>query len=128
MKQVLIVDDASTVRLYYRSILEANGFCVREAANGVEGLERALDARFDLIVVDVNMPKMDGYTLVRALREEAATAAVPTLMISTEAQHADECAAFSAGANVYLVKPVAPALLGTLAAMLTAHEQPGAAS
>jgi len=65
MKRVLVIDDATTVRLYYRQILEARGFAVEEAGNGYEGLEKALAGQFDLYVVDVNMPKMDGYTATR---------------------------------------------------------------
>ena len=84
-KRILVVDDGMTTRLYYRSVFETAGFVVEEAANGLEGLERALVEPFDLLVVDVNMPKMDGYTLIERLRGDAAGQAVPIVTISTEA-------------------------------------------
>jgi two-component system chemotaxis response regulator CheY len=110
--RVLIVDDSSLVRLYYRSGLEKVGFEVEQAINGIEAMERALSKSFDLLIVDVNMPRMDGFTFVRALRRAAAeVATLPVLMISTEAEMQDIAAARAAGANFYLVKPVAEAAL-----------------
>ena len=105
--RVLVVDDASLVRMYYRGVLERAGFFVDEALNGIEGLERVLGAAYDLLVVDVNMPKMDGYSFLRALRgREPPIRSIPALMTSTEAGDGDREAARSAGANFYLVKPL----------------------
>ena len=110
--RVLVVDDSSLVRLYYRSALEKAGFEVEQAINGIEAMERALSQPFDLVVVDVNMPRMDGLTFLRALRRGAAdVATLPALMISTESETQDVVAAQAAGANFYLVKPVAEAQL-----------------
>lgn len=106
-ENILVVDDATVVRLYYRMILEAEGYLVEEAINGVEGLEKALQAPFDLCIVDVNMPLMDGYAFLHALRREPFTHAMPAMMTSTEAAPEDLRAALEAGANSYLVKPVA---------------------
>ena len=109
---VLIVDDASLVRMYYRGILEKAGFVVDEALNGIEGLERVLSAPYDILVVDVNMPKMDGYSFLRALRRrEPPIRSIPALMTSTAAGDGDREAARSAGANFYLVKPLPEAVL-----------------
>ena len=69
--RVLVVDDSSLVRLYYRSALEKAGFEVEQAINGIEAMERALSQPFDLVIVDVNMPRMDGFTFLRALRRGA---------------------------------------------------------
>ena len=105
--RVLIIDDSSLVRLYYRSALEKAGFEVEQAINGIEAMERALSQPFDLVIVDVNMPRMDGFTFVRALRRVATdVASMPALMISTEGEMQDIAAARAAGANFYLVKPV----------------------
>ena len=105
--RILIVDDSSLVRLYYRSALEKAGFEVEQAINGIEAMERTLSQPFDLVIVDVNMPRMDGFTFVRALRRIATdVASMPALMISTEAEMQDIAAARAAGANFYLVKPV----------------------
>jgi two-component system chemotaxis response regulator CheY len=112
MKRILIVDDAATVRMYYRSILEDAGYEVTEAINGVEALEKALPEPFDLYIVDVNMPKLDGYGFLRQFRVED-VAQAPAIMVSTEAEEQDMLAAFLAGANCYLSKPVKPEQLLT---------------
>lgn len=105
--RVLVVDDASLVRMYYRGVLEKAGFAVDEALNGIEGLERVLLAPYDLLVVDVNMPKMDGFSFLRAVRgREPPIRSIPALMTSTEAGDDDRAAAREAGANFYLVKPL----------------------
>ena len=84
-KRILVIDDASLVRLYYRGALERAGFEVVEALNGIEALERLLDAPADLIVADVNMPQMDGLSFLRALRAKGPPlSSIPSLVISTE--------------------------------------------
>jgi two-component system, chemotaxis family, chemotaxis protein CheY len=118
--RVLIVDDSSLVRLYYRSALEKAGFEVEQAINGIEAMERTLSQPFDLVIVDVNMPRMDGFTFVRTLRRVATdVASTPALMISTEAEVQDVAAARAAGANFYLVKPVSEAELVRHVCVLT---------
>ncbi|MFC7527184.1 response regulator [Actinoplanes sp. GCM10030250] len=117
--RVLVVDDAATVRLYHTSLLSEAGFEVAEAANGLEAVEAALITAFDLFVVDVNMPKMNGYTCVETLRSETVGTAAPVLMISTEDRPGDADRAYEAGANLYLVKPVAGDRLVRIATMLT---------
>jgi two-component system chemotaxis response regulator CheY len=105
MKRILIVDDAATVRMYHRSILEDAGYSVAEAINGVEALEKSLQEPFDLYIVDINMPKLDGYGFLRQLRSED-IAQAPAIMVSTEEAEHDQTAAFRAGANCYIAKPV----------------------
>ena len=107
MKRVLIVDDAATVRMYHRGVLESGGFAVEEALNGIEALERALETPFDLLLVDINMPKLDGFGLLKEMRRQEIPQP-PAIMVSTEAAARDEMAAYRAGANCYLVKPVRP--------------------
>jgi two-component system chemotaxis response regulator CheY len=118
-KRILIVDDGMTTRLYYRSVFESAGFAVDEAANGLEGLERALLDAFDLMIVDVNMPKMDGYAMIARLRADSTMQAVPIVTISTEAAGCDADRAYEAGADLYLVKPATPAILIETARLLT---------
>jgi two-component system chemotaxis response regulator CheY len=106
-KRILVVDDASLVRRFYRDALERAGFEVDEALNGVEALEKVLGESYDLVIVDVNMPQMDGITFLRTLRRQsAAVSSLPSLVTSTEADQQDAAAARAAGANFYLVKPV----------------------
>ena len=116
---ILVVDDAALVRVYYRSILEAAGFRVEEALNGLEALERLLAGPVDLLIVDINMPQMDGLTFLRTLREkEDPTASIPALVTSTESAPTDLAAARAAGANYYLPKPREGERLVELARML----------
>jgi two-component system, chemotaxis family, chemotaxis protein CheY len=118
-KTILVVDDAALVRVYYRSILEEAGFRVEEALNGLEALEALLGKPADLLVVDINMPQMDGLTFLRVLRDRAdPLAAIPALVTSTESAQADVAAARAAGANFYLLKPVERGQLVEFARML----------
>ena len=64
-KRILVVDDSSLVRLYYRDALEKAGFEVEQAINGIEAMEKVLVQPFDLVIVDVNMPRMDGFSFLR---------------------------------------------------------------
>jgi two-component system, chemotaxis family, chemotaxis protein CheY len=118
-KTILVVDDAATVRMYHGGILRAAGFAVTEAANGYEALESSIEHPFDLMVVDVNMPRMDGYELVSAVRREGPNRATPIVMVSTESATVDAERAYASGANVYLSKPVKAAELVGLASALT---------
>ena len=118
--RILVVDDSSLVRLYYRSALEKAGFEVEQAINGLEAMERVLSQPFDLVIVDVNMPRMDGFSFLRSLRCRAAdVASIPALMISTESEMQDIAQARASGANFYLVKPVAEADLVRHVCVLT---------
>jgi len=118
--RILVVDDSSLVRLYYRAALEKAGFVVEQAINGIEAMEKVLSEAFDLVIVDVNMPRMDGFTFLRALRTAAGdVSTVPALMISTESEIQDIAEARAAGANFYLVKPVAEAELVSHVSVLT---------
>jgi two-component system chemotaxis response regulator CheY len=118
--RILVIDDSSLVRLYYRSTLEKAGFHVEQAINGIEAIEKVLSEQFDLVIVDVNMPRMDGITFLRSLRSGAPDAAtVPALMISTESEMQDVSEARAAGANFYLVKPVTETELVRYVCVLT---------
>ena len=112
-KTILIVDDASLVRLYYRSILEEAGLHIEESLNCLEALEKLLTVPADMLIVDVNMPQMDGMTFLARLRsQELPVAAIPALVTSTEAGQKDFDSARTAGANFYMVKPIdAPTLI-----------------
>ena len=117
--RVLVVDDSALVRRYYRGALEQRQFDVAEALNGLEALEKLLAEPADLLIVDINMPTMDGLTFVETLRRQALPiASIPVVMASTESGPQDFTAARSSGANYYLVKPIAREKLQQIAAML----------
>lgn len=106
MKTVMIVDDANTVRIYHRALISSPSRQVEEAENGVEALEKSIGRNIDLFMVDVNMPKMDGYRLCQEIRRSDVLNQVPIIMISTEAASSDATRAYECGANFYMIKPV----------------------
>jgi two-component system chemotaxis response regulator CheY len=111
MKKVMIVDDAATVRMYHGDILRQAGYEVVEAFNGVEALEKVLASPVDLMLVDINMPLMDGYSFLREVRMHNDTMHIPAIMISTESEQSDREKAYLNGANDYMIKPVRPDVL-----------------
>ncbi len=118
-KTILVIDDASLVRLYYRTALEGAGFHVDEAMNGLEALEKLLANPVHLLIVDINMPQMDGLTFLDTVRRKSRElASIPALVTSTESAEADFAAARAAGANYYLVKPIDQARLVEFAGLL----------
>ncbi len=117
-KNVLIVDDSTTVRMYHKQILTNAGYECEEAENGMEALEKAQHKKYDLYIVDINMPVLDGYSFVKRLREGEGHIA-PVIMVSTESESKDMELAYESGASLYLVKPVKPEELLINAKLLT---------
>jgi len=117
-KKVLIVDDSLTVRLYHKQILEKEGYICDEAENGMEALEKAQLNNYDLFLVDINMPVLDGYSFVKRLRSGEGNIA-PVIMVSTESEEMDMDLAYESGASMYLIKPVRPEDLLLNVKMLT---------
>jgi DNA-binding response OmpR family regulator len=103
MQRILIIEDELPMRTALADLLQANGYRVIVAVDGVAGLERALDERPDLILLDVMMPGLDGFTVCREIRRRIAT--VPMIMITAKGQVEDRVNGLDAGADDYLVKP-----------------------
>ena len=118
MKKVLIVDDAVTVRKYERQMVENLGIETDEAINGLEALEKLMQQRYDLLLVDINMPKMTGYELLEEMRKIPELKHIPVVMISTEAERKDKINAYKVGANFYVVKPIRPETIKSLINLL----------
>lgn len=108
MATVMVVDDSKTVRSYHGSILKAMGIEVLEAENGMEALEKSLNAKVDLYLVDVNMPIMDGYSFIADLRKQESHKVAPVIMITTQAKEEDKENAYKVGANLFETKPIKP--------------------
>lgn len=104
---VLLVDDnADLLDLLARSLKHVGHFSVVQAEDGAAGLELAIAARPACIVIDVVMPGLDGYQLVRALRGDPASADIPIIMLTALAQDQNRLGGFLVGADRYLVKPI----------------------
>jgi two-component system chemotaxis response regulator CheY len=109
-KHILIVDDSKTIRNLLAFVVKSEGFRVTTAEDGLDGLEKlySMDS-VDLIVSDVNMPRMDGFTFIKTLREQDAYKDVPIIVLSTEGREKDIATGMNVGANLYMVKPAEPA-------------------
>jgi CheY-like chemotaxis protein len=104
--RVLVVEDSPSVRTTVAYILTGAGFDVLTAADGVEGLERIRRDRPRAVLLDVSMPRMDGFEVCRHVRAEAALRDTFIVMLTAKGQKADENRALEAGADRYLTKPV----------------------
>lgn len=122
-RRILVVEDSPMMARMYRIVL-GGAYELAFAADGVEGLDLAAGGPApDLLVVDINMPRMDGLEFVRRLRTELGLATVPVLVCSTETGEEDRAAALRAGATGFLPKPWTPAqLLEAVAAQLGGGE------
>ena len=106
---VLVVDDSADLRaLVAESLRKLGNFTVVTADDGVEGLQRYFEIHPDCVVIDVKMPGLDGYQLVRALRGDPASRATPLVILSAMIQQKDRLAGFISGVDEYLMKPVSP--------------------
>jgi two-component system KDP operon response regulator KdpE len=101
-KKILVVDDEPKIRLFIRASLEANGYDVYLAQDGIEAVEKAANVLPDVIVLDVSMPKMDGIEACRRIREWADT---PIIILSVRGDEKDKVRALDEGADDYITKP-----------------------
>ncbi|MCK6583865.1 MAG: response regulator, partial [Anaerolineales bacterium] len=125
-KILVIDDDVDTLRLV-GLMLQRQQYQVSAASNGTQGLEKALDERPDLILLDVMMPDMDGFEVTRRLRKNPATASIPILMFTAKTQLDDKVTGFEVGADDYLTKPTHPTeLLSHVKALLSRATPKGA--
>ena len=108
-KEILIVDDSRSMRKMVASVLEGAGYQVSEAADGLEALEKAKGRKFDLVVTDHNMPRMNGVSLVRSLRGLPQYDDVALIILSTEGGAELKAQGRDAGATGWMTKPFDPA-------------------
>jgi two-component system, chemotaxis family, chemotaxis protein CheY len=107
-KKILIVDDSSSVRTVARMALREKGYEVIEAAHGQEALAKLEGERFSLIISDVNMPVMDGITLLKEIKRHPNYKFTPVIMLTTEAGEDKKQEGRAAGAKAWITKPFQP--------------------
>ena len=107
-----MIDDERAIRLLCRVNLAASGMDVLEAADGREGLELARNERPDLVLLDVMMPEVDGWTVARELAADEATRDIPVVFLTARADAADKRLGQQLGGVGYLVKPFDPVVIG----------------
>ncbi|MDQ1333470.1 MAG: type pilus assembly protein PilB, partial [Thermodesulfobacteriota bacterium] len=107
-KRILVVDDSAVIRKLVTHYLEAEGYLVVEAENGLDGLKMVSTEKPDLVISDFLMPKMDGLTFVKKLKSQLATRFIPVIMLTAKDEVESEVEVIGAGADDYLTKPVVP--------------------
>lgn len=118
--RILAVDDSPTVLEMLTSILESGGYSVITATDGAEALEMARAERPDLILLDVMLPKLDGYRVCRLLKFDQHYRAIPIIMLTAKAEDQAVATGIRTGADQYLTKPVEPdALLAAIHAEIS---------
>ena len=105
-KKVLVTEDSPIVLNIHSTLLKSAGYEVTEAENNYVAMEKALADNFDLMVVDINTPKMDGYSFCKEIRAQPKYKDIPIMVVTTESDPDDKVRGLEAGANLFLVKPV----------------------
>jgi DNA-binding response OmpR family regulator len=106
--KVVVAEDSSTIRRLVAARLKADGYEVLEAADGEEALKLVREAKPDLLVLDKVMPKLDGFEVIRALREDPQTSDVPIVMLTERTNEDDVLSGLSLGVEDYMPKPFSP--------------------
>jgi DNA-binding response OmpR family regulator len=123
-KRVLVVEDEADIRRLISIKLKGAGYEVATANDGEEGLAAAVRDKPDLLVSDVMMPKKDGYTMVREVREALGAEAPAVIMLTARGQDTDVATGLDAGADDYIVKPFAPReLVARIQVVMLRHER-----
>ncbi|MFA6448396.1 MAG: response regulator [bacterium] len=104
-KQILLVDDSLSGRIAQREMLERMGYIVEVASSGMQALTRLGERKFDMIVTDINMPRMDGYEFTQKVRSMPSMRRIPIIMVTSDVKNADRVRAFEMGIDDFLAKP-----------------------
>jgi DNA-binding response OmpR family regulator len=123
MPLVLLVEDEETLRRVLRNLLERDGFEVAEAADGAEALSAVDRLTPDAVVLDLNLPVMDGYDVLSRLRTRTTSATLPVLVLTANGDEASEVRALKMGANEFLTKPFRPRALAARLKLLLARDE-----
>lgn len=118
MKRVMTVDDSATVRQVLKMTLEGANYQVFEAEDGQDALEKLVNQEIDLLVTDLNMPRLDGIELIKQVRQTPGRRFLPIIMLTSESQPEKKQAGKAAGASGWIVKPFKPAQLLAVVRMI----------
>lgn len=105
MAKILVVDDEAKIRMIIKEYAEFEGYEVEQAADGMEAVDKAKNDSFDIIIMDVMMPRLDGYSAVKEINKEKKT---PVIMLSARGEEYDKLFGFEIGVDDYVVKPFSP--------------------
>ena len=107
-KKILVVEDTEDNRQILRDLLGMSGYTMVEAHNGAEGVAMAAEHKPDLILMDIQMPVMDGYEATRRIKADPALKSIPVVAVTSYALSGDEAKARTAGCDDYIAKPYSP--------------------
>ena len=124
MTHVLAIDDSRTIRNLVSATLTEAGFQVTTANDGEEGIATFQDHRFDAVITDINMPRLDGFGVIAAIRNNSVNRRVPILVLTTEYSSEFKDRARNLGATGWIVKPFSDAELVDIVALVTGARQP----
>ncbi|HEX21356.1 MAG TPA: response regulator [Actinobacteria bacterium] len=110
-REILVVDDSLSIRKMVEYILHSKGYLTATAKDGQEALEKLVRYPYQLVILDINMPRLDGFGLLKWLRADKRLAGIPVIMLTTENKVSDKAKALELGANCYLNKPFKPSEL-----------------
>ena len=113
-KKILVVDDDDLVLIAIQELLAPMGFLVTTCPNGAEALEKVAQEQFDLIILDVIMPELDGYEVCQKIRQMKSYSETPIMMLTAKSGEEDKQRGMEVGANLYLPKPISPKRLTAL--------------
>jgi two-component system chemotaxis response regulator CheY len=113
-KRIITVDDSPSVRKMVEFSLKSKGYVMGSAGDGIEALELMRQEPFDAVILDVNMPRMNGLEFLENIKHDENLAAIPVIMLTTEGQDEDRDKAMALGATAYIVKPFKPSQLLSL--------------
>ena len=125
---ILVVDDSITTRSLEKSILEAHGYRVRVAVDGMDGLAQLRTAKPDLVIADILMPRLDGFGLLDEMKKDRELAGIPVIIVSTEGKDEDTVRGLQAGAVAYVRKPFRNEAVADLIRQVVERYAPAAGS
>ncbi len=121
-KKVLVVDDDKDARDFVKFVLKPEGFKVTDACDGKEGMEKLYKEKPDLAILDVNMPKMNGYDMCKKIRKSDMFFHLPIIMLTVRGKMNDKINGLNNGSDIYLTKPIHPKELITRVKKLTSKQ------
>lgn len=107
-KKILIVEDDQHIRKLFNILVRKDGIDIDEAVEGNEALEKLRSNRYDLVILDIMMPNVDGFSILKDMRERPETAQVPVIVVTAKTEDKDLMKGYSLGANYYITKPFEP--------------------
>lgn len=108
MKKILIVEDDQHIRKLLNILIRKEDIQIDEAVEGNEALEKLASNTYDLVILDIMMPNVDGFQILKSMRETPATVSLPVIVVTAKTEDKDLMKGYSMGANYYITKPFEP--------------------